>query len=186
MKNTYKIPEGCTSISIEQIGNKIVTEFETLQIKDLKVEPKVVDCVKYKYKGNFEYAIYIGSDSCSYLFKSRVCDGYIDSNNDQFMTFDQSDGSKTNLEILTHTQFQSEVNALGFEYNFKNGTFKALKWVPKENEAYWFITCDIKPFDTKNNNSSDDKEMIKAGNCFKTKSECESAIEKIKNVLKSK
>jgi len=29
MKNTYKIPEGCTSISIEQIGNKIVTDFKT-------------------------------------------------------------------------------------------------------------------------------------------------------------
>ena len=262
MKNTYKIPEGCTSISIEQIGNKIVTEFipsckfkdgdvifedgriiiykshigsesfnthaliyysidkevsyggyygesvescrmatkkekqllfdalskvskkwnaETLQIEDLKVDPKVGDCVK------------IGS---AYCIVGQVC-GDAFSEKNEWIRFEW-DGYKikqksyikftkyADIAILTPPQFQSEVNALGFEYDFKNDTFKEMRWVPKEGEKFWCVYFTFIPYSCTNDGESIDKELIKVGNCFKTKSECESAIEKIKNVLKSK
>ena len=271
MKNTYKIPEGCTSISIEQIGNKIVTEFETefkkgdiilkkyigsfnyilildyidkngriyylayirqgdirakiksdfglgcegdantslclatqsekqllfdalskvskkwnaetLQIEDLKVDPKVGDCVK------------IGS---AYCIVGQVC-GDAFSEKNEWIRFEW-DGYKikqksyikftkyADIAILTPPQFQSEVNALGFEYDFKNDTFKELRWVPKEGDRCFELSiflnelCVVEIIYA----SRYHKKTYDEGRTFKTKSECESVIEKIKNVLKSK
>ena len=262
MRNTYKIPAGCTSISIEQIGNKIVTEFipackfkagdvlfedgrimiyksykniesfnihaliyyyigkevsydgyygvpvescrlatakekqllfdalakvgkqwnaETLQIEDLKVVPKVGDCVKLKYGTSDTYLIKISKIRGIQISSGRyLCsDGEIDS--------DGCFNSYDSIEILTPTQFQSEVNALGFEYDFKSDTFKELKWELKLNSQYYFFDSLLdSPLITTNTECMRDKDRIALGNCFKTKSECESAIEKIKNVLKSK
>jgi len=244
MKNTYKIPEGCTSISIEQIGNKIVTEFETgfsrgdvviskqnwmciykhsgcyylglsqntnkldliestcptirlatqsekqllfnalaeagkqwnaeaLQIEDLKVEPKVGDCVKARYADKFFFGIFKGDSTTK---RVGTVDGV---GNGRFKTYDS-------IEILTPSKFQSEVNALGFEYDFNNDTFKELRWEPKKGDNYWHITTEFKAVELCNDDVAYDERKINAGNFFKTKSECESVIEKIKNVLKSK
>jgi hypothetical protein len=255
MKNTYKIPEGCTSISIEQIGNKIVTEFktgfkkgdilvasiesefiyisggsdkvifmidkgekyvqsetcidkyyhnirlatqpekqllfdalakagkqwnaETLQIEDLKVEPKVGDYVGMNYGiAGFVYCVV---KSNNHQIHSNF---FLDS-----LTGVQKYGAFSfykSVEILTPTQFQSAVNALGFEYDFKTDTFKEMRWVPKEGEKFWCVYFTLIPYPCTNDGESIDKELIKVGNFFKTKSECESAIEKIKNLLKSK
>jgi len=267
MKNTYKIPEGCTSISIEQIGNKIVTEFETpneykkgdvitanrgiiilerkineskfecyarlytnigdtnvdfggtydytsgqlrlatqsekqllfdalakagkrwnaetLQIEDLKVVPRVGDCVKLSNgNGRVLFFIYNGrSIYGGHKNKGDYIDSYGKICKENTLGFDYD---FCIIEILTSSKFQSEVNALGFEYDFKNDTFKEMRWVPKEGEKFWCVYFTFIPYSCTNDGESIDKELIKVGNCFKTKSECESAIEKIKNVLKSK
>ena len=39
MKQTFKIPDGCKEITIEQVGNQIVTTFEPK-----KYTPKAGDC----------------------------------------------------------------------------------------------------------------------------------------------
>ena len=255
MKNTYKIPEGCTSISIEQIGNKIVTEFETgfkkgdvisftilsewlaicespskyycvcnkeggvlmcitdklsgeedhrlatqsekqllfdvlaragkqwnaetLQIEDLKVEPKVGDCVKLAYSDGAKVYAKIKSSNNEIIFadfwysttRGIKTDG-------TFISYDS-------IEILTPTQFQSEVKALGLEYDFKNDTFKEMKWEPKKGEEFYSFN-GRKMVTEKWAGHYMDLERLDIGNCFKTKSECESAIEKIKEILKSK
>jgi len=180
MKNTYKIPKGCTSISIEQI-------------EDLKVEPKVGDCVKCTDSDD-------DGDKSVFYF---VCGGFdgdgdpMEKNycrlKDKEIQFDcvyfgyARDGF--NFQILTPTQFQSEVNALGFDYDFNNDTFKELRWVPKEGERCFFI-CVANKCELISNEilfkSVYHLEAFERGFVKKTKSECESAIEKIKNVLKSK
>ena len=256
MRNTYKIPTGCTSISFEQIGNKIVTEFipsckfkdgdvifedgrimiyksyrdnesfnihalicysidkevsydgdyrmpvescrlatakekqllfdalaksgkqwnaEALQIEDLKVDPKVGDCVKAIYE-----------DSSYFFGRYNGCSSVHRLESDKTLGFGSFTSYKQ-IEVFTPTQFQSEVNALGFEYDFKNDTFKEIRWEPKLNSQYYFFDSLLdSPLITTNTECMIDKDRIALGNCFKTKSECESAIEKIKNVLKSK
>jgi hypothetical protein len=99
-----------------------------LQIEDLKVEPKVGDYVKARYAGEFFFGIFKGDVSTN---RVGTVDG-IDTG--RFKTYDS-------IQILTPTQFQSEVNALGFEYNFKNDTFKELKWEPKEGERCFELTA---------------------------------------------
>jgi len=256
MKQEFNIPEGCNKVTIEQIGNKIVTEFETgfgrgdvviskqnwiciykhsgcyylglsqntnkldliestcptvrlatqsekqllfnalaeagkqwnaeaLQIEDLKAEPKVGDYVKL---------IYDDEENCVYCRILSINGKQIESES-SFATKEnrldcRSFCSYSTYRILTKSQFQSEVNALGFEYDFKNDTFKVLKWEPKTGEeifvlfttTYGNIKCKREIF----NNLEYQIESFENGFIFKTKSECESAIEKIKNVLKSK
>jgi len=265
MKNTYKIPEGCTSISIEQIGNKIVTEFEcspqkykdgdivlvnwdyahdapailkdynmgschvaiatdkdnmpiynhiitntniircanqsekqllfdalakagkqwnseTLQIEDLKVEPKVGDCVKCIYTNVTLYSKIMNALEDRLEFNSNLQvrkNTDIISHSKWFLNEPNS-----SIQILTPSQFQSEVNALGFEYDFKNDTFNELRWVPKEGDKVFTIYIDA--METLCQELIYNPKWHKTDNIFKTKSECESAIEKIKNVLKSK
>ena len=45
MKQTFNIPEGCKVVTVEQIGNQLITSFEPE-----KYEPKVGDCVKIIYQ----------------------------------------------------------------------------------------------------------------------------------------
>ena len=89
---------------------------------------------------------------------------------------------------MTEAQFQSEVNSLGFEYDFKNNTFNELRWEPKEGERCFELSIFLNElcvveilYDSRYHKKSYDE-----GRTFKTRLECESAIEKIKEILKSK
>lgn len=253
-KRTFPIPEGCKTVSIEQVGNQLITTFEpefkrgdivtfnngaigifkeiiknstmgvfysylNLEIsdmddlmhenncilseikglscdidrqllfdalakegkqwnaekcciEDLKVIPKVGDCVKALYNDEYFFGVYKGSrvdvDRVGNIEK-RVHEGW-------FNDYDS-------IEILSKAQFQKELNDRGFEYNFDNDTISELKWKPKKGEEFWFfngtLACNTNYADCRSDNS-----RIEFCNCFKTKEECEEAIEKIKNILK--
>ena len=153
---------------------------DTLEVEDLKVEPKVGDCVKLSDEDGASYLLVGFISGCricekgDYLFNKEI----IGKTNEFFEDY-------LKVEIVTLSQFQSEVNALGFEYDFESDKFKELKWVPKLNEHYYYFDgCLDSPILTNNTNCSRDKGNILLCNCFKTKAECESAIEKIKKLLK--
>lgn len=260
-KQTFTIPDGCKTVSIEQVGNQLITTFEpefkkgdiltgeyrglaniivldfisgstvylcrysvehnslnsnrasmvslfklrfatesekqllfdalakegkqwnaeTLQIEDLKVVPKVGDCVKIKGHGCFYYSIVSSFFSennrhnvhfGSYLFKDDdecfICNG-------------NGEWGLSDCEVLSKVQFQKELNELGFEYNFDNGTISELKWKPKHGEKYYYLNSEYTEYVT---DFKPDNQRISIGNYFKTEKECEEAIEKIKNVLR--
>ena len=90
--------------------------------------------------------------------------------------------------VLTKDQFQSEVNALGFEYDFKTDTFNESRWEPRIGDTCYLVDVNGRFIAGEfiYDSCMWHKLALKEGRIFKTKSECESAIEKIKNVLKSK
>jgi hypothetical protein len=160
---------------------------EKLQIEDLRVDPKVGDCVKLIRRSfnGFVFARISDIKGNSILYNARVKDDMIFNKNAEWVKYT---GDDSIVKILTPSQFQSEVNALGFEYDFKNDTFKELKWEPKEGDRCFELSiflnelCVVEIIYA----SRYHKKTYDEGRTFKTKSECESAIEKIKNVLKSK
>lgn len=159
---------------------------ETLCVEDLKVIPKVGDCVKaYDIDGSIRYLVV---DSIT--GHGRVCARgmYCYKEHSKSATLQ----SKTKClfsggfqyKILSEDRFQKELNDLGFEYNFDNDTIKEIKWSPKEGEAFYYFSGLLNPIKNTNTNNSAEKNLISDGNCFKTKEECEEAILKIKNLLK--
>jgi len=90
--------------------------------------------------------------------------------------------------VLTKDQFQYEVNALGFEYDFKTDTFNESRWEPRIGDTCYLVDVNGRFIAGEfiYDSCMWHKLALKEGRIFKTKSECESAIEKIKNVLKSK
>jgi len=155
---------------------------EKLCIEDLKVEPKAGDLVKLR-RGigkDFAYAKIKSIDEKNYYYESRLIDDMIHNNKGGWYISDN-----TTIEILTPDQFQSEVNALGFEYDFENDTYSVLKWKPKDNDLYYYFNttlnvCNIHYLRI----SSIDFLRFLNGNCFKTESECQEKIEQIKAILK--
>lgn len=62
------------------------------------------------------------------------------------------------------------------------------KWKPKDGEKYYTLPIYAKPdvIEDKNLKSYGDKNRIKFGNCFRTKSEAKSKLSAIKQILKGK
>ena len=153
---------------------------ETLQIEDMKVIPKADDCVRYEYKGEkYGYLVCKYTDNMNCHTKGdiygcgskRVKKGKADISLDSI------------FEILTPTQFQFELSYLGFVYNFENDTITVKKWIPKNGEVYFYFDSELSLKKHDYDVFDSDNERIKNGNCFKTKSECKAAIDKIKKVL---
>lgn len=137
MKQTFKIPDECKEISIEQVDNTIVTTFEPEFKKgDILVSDMGTICI-------------------------------------------------FNSQVLTPDQFKSEVKALGFEYDFESDTFKVMKWVPKEGDRCFELSISLNKLCVVEilYASRYHKKSYDEGRTFKTKSECEEAIVKIKSVL---
>lgn len=136
---------------------------EKLCIEDLKVEPKVGDCVKAKYPGGSYMGLYKGEG----IDTIRIC---VEELRIHTGLFDRP----KSIEILSKDQFQAELNALGFEYDFENDTISELKWKPKEGEFYYFVGVDFTTNSTQFSPAwSSDTRRVSVGNCFKTQEECD-------------
>jgi len=152
-------------------------------IEDLKVVPKVGDCVKLSRKNNELCILAVISEVVDgyYKYKSRII-GDIVYNEDGVWII----SNDTIFEILSKDQFQKELSDLGFEYNFEDDTFSELKWKPKDGEACFLI--DVNGNFIVNNiiysENSWTERAFNSGRIFKTFPECEEVITKIKNILK--
>ena len=160
---------------------------EKLCIEPLKVLPKVGDFVKYQFEGRFGYFISgeIKNDRVYQKGNTSVVDSrgriFGKENLYSLIPFDES----CRYEILTSEQFQTELNALGFVYNFEDDTITGLKWEPKYQETVYAIVF------TKNGLKGEKiaysngwKSQYYNGFIFKTESECQAKIDQIKNILK--
>ncbi len=262
MKQTFEIPKGCSKVTIEQVGNTIVTSFEEefkegdvcysdtmiwiektdgthyallgsdgnlwkeddlyfaankrhaaeseaqqlfdalaknskqwnaekLCIEDLKVEPKVGDLVKIT-SGRFIAYFQCNKDG-EFIFKNEFLNNVdgtfkIAGSNNSFEN-KLIYGNNENFEILTPDQFQSEVNALGFQYDFENDNYSVLKWKPKDGEICFStdyskadgFKCTKQCYDV---NSYWMSAWYNHGRLHQTESECLAKIEQIKAILK--
>jgi len=150
-------------------------------IDDLKVEPKGGDLVKITLNSSKSVLSRIDtSDRIELSYISRIYDGVNYNSIGHCRLTDI-----LSIEILTPDQFQSEVNYLGFEYDFENDSYSVLKWKPKDNDLYYYFNttldvCNIHYLII----SSIDFLRFENGNCFRTETECQEKIEQIKAILK--
>jgi len=166
-KQEFEIPKGCTKVTVEQIGNTIVTSFESE-----KYIPKVGDCVKSNYNG-FVCLFEVVKKSDNYISTKVTIDNYKEIESAEDLVQWNYTDCETTFEKITPEQLQSEFNKLGYEYNFETHEATKIKWKPKVRERYYFINsiCEISSF-TFDNTSSENK-LVEIGNCYRTKEEAE-------------
>ena len=165
-KQTFEIPKGCSKVTVEQIGNTIVTSFESE-----KYLPKVGDCVKL-YQGahlhNTGRVSHIAGDLIyfrpPYILSGKVWLEKKCAQNAEWFTFEQ----------LTTEDLQAEFNKLGYEYNFETHEATKIKWKPKNGETYYFISAlGERQGATFYDNNNFDKKMLTFGNCYRTPEDSE-------------
>ena len=179
MKQTFNIPEGCKVVTVEQIGNQLITSFEPE-----KYVPKVGDCVKLGY-GNGSYA---------YCLISETCCGWIYSKNtwineypnNSFVKFEDFGASRySSIEKITPEEFQAEFEKLGYVYDFETHTASKKRWRAGKFGKYYFIHSNLTILKACECCVPYDDELHNAGNYFKTREEAEAKAEEIKKLLKS-
>jgi hypothetical protein len=161
-KQTFEIPKGCSKVTVEQIGNTIVTSFESE-----KYLPKVGDCVRVTIEDCVYAFEVVATSPCCIWFKIcvKIAKGYFIENG--FFR------NTRNFTKITHEELQSEFNKLGYEYDFETHEATKIKWKPKEGEIYYYVSTGCKVIKAKNNNCYGDIELIKIGNCYRTPEEAE-------------
>lgn len=136
MKQTFEIPEGCKVVTVEQIGNQLITSFETE-----KYVPKVGDCVRLWYRKE-DLPVYCLIDSIDgrKLFAKNV---WIENNDGDKLSvaFENSNFVYyKSIEKITPEEFQAEFEKLGYVYDFKTHTAHKKQWRAKDGEDYYFVT----------------------------------------------
>ena len=136
MKQTFNIPEGCKVVTVEQIGNQLITSFEPE-----KYVPKVGDCVRLWYKKE-KLPVYclVNSIDGQRLFAKSVW-------------IENSDGDKLSIafensnfvyyksiEKITPEEFQAEFEKLGYVYDFETHTAHKKRWRAEHGKNYFFVT----------------------------------------------
>ena len=180
MKQTFNIPSGCTSVTVEQVGNQIITSFEPE-----KYIPKTGDCVKIKSNIDDDYVVcvfystnergnycnlgdYVGSSKYVYQDNSETAF------NEEFKI----------IEKLTPEEFQAEFAKLGYVYDFETHTASKIRWRANEGEQYFYVSSMFEVISDTEDFFSFDDNCYNTGNYFKTESEAKEAAEFLKQQLK--
>ena len=187
-RDANKDEENELFISLAEAGKQWNAEKRC--IEDLKVIPKVGDCVRIYEETSSRYCIvgivdehdeigekgqYLYSDGSGAKVEKKTMKVF---NKNAFIT-----------EILSKGQFQSKLNDLGFEYNFNDDTISELRWKPKDGEECYAISLKEGAFVCRrilfvSGEESFHDNAFKEGRIKRTIEECEEAIIKIKNILK--
>ena len=167
MKQTFNIHAGCKIVSVEQVGNQIITSFEPE-----KYVPKVGDLVRrisgcgshYIGEYNGDKELY----NCIDLEENKIKEK-------MYMIVDQG-----SFHQLTPEEFQAEFEKLGYVYDFETHTAHKKRWRAKLKRDYYYVgsTFDIE-VDREDAHSVDAKRH-KSGNYFETKEECQKYCDYLK------
>lgn len=175
MKQTFNIPEGCKVVTVEQIGNQLITSFEPEEY-----EPKVGDCVKV-----------ICPSGNTYFCEVSDVDGYKIGTKNVIITPDGvsfEDYSKSSahdsIEKITPEEFQSEFDKLGYVYDFETHTAHKKRWRAERAGEYYIINSLTDILKVKEFYCEDDDLLYSIGNYFKTQDEAEVKVNEIKKLLK--
>ena len=164
MKQTFEIPEGCKVVTVEQIGNQLITSFEPE-----KYEPKAGDCVKIIYPSGNKYFCEV-SDVEGYRIGSKnVCitpDGVAFENDNTYYTYDS-------IEKITTEEFQAEFERLGYVYDFETHTAHEKRWRAEYNEDYYFVDGCFEIEAVKDIRHRINNVHYKVGNYFKNEKDAE-------------
>jgi len=173
MKQTFNIPDGCSTVTVEQVGNQLITTFEPE-----KYVPKVGDCVKMQYNEKsvptfcLIYKIENGRIlSKNVWIKAREWFNAVLFEEANFSAYDS-------IEKITPEQFQAEFEKLGYIYDFKTNTASKKRWTPKKWDDYFSFGCEGA---TTWNDDNVDKWRLKNNVVFKTESERDEALIKFNN-----
>lgn len=164
MKQTFNIPEGCKVVTVEQIGNQLITSFEPE-----KYVPKVGDCVKMTYSSGNIY-FYEVSEVKGYQIGNKnviiTPEGVVFESFDDFVTY-------SSIEKLTPEEFQAEFEKLGYVYDFETHTAIKKRKRVAFGEFYYCADSIFKPHAWTEAGVDFDTTLFEAGNYFETKEECQ-------------
>jgi len=159
-------------------------------IEDLKVVPKVGNCVRCYNKetpNDYLYFVCGGFDDDGDPYEKN---GY-DVVNSKIVIGNLNIGyvgEGCAFEIISKEQFQKELSDLGFEYNFEDDTISELKWKPKDGDDVFILGLhkgELRPINVLFSKYYTSHIIaLNENRIFKTENECEEAITKIKNILK--
>jgi len=173
MKQTFQIPQGSKIVTVEQIGNQIITTFEAEEKSEEKYIPKVGDCVKRRIASGYVYGVLNDNGDFDYcVISPDNANGYI-----------QESWSCISLSFntrITPEELQAEFNKIGYEYDFETNTAKKQRWTPKEGEKYYFVQSDGSTSFFHNTSTHTDYALISFNNCYKTPIEAKKFSDYIK------
>ena len=127
MKQTFKIPDGCKEVTIEQIDNQIVTTFEPK-----KYTPKAGDYVKMYYTNSVSFC-----KINEVIGASVMCNTYISRN--ECFNKDGIFNMYSTIEKITTGEYKSEFEKLGYTYDEATDTASKKRWRAEEDGEYYFI-----------------------------------------------
>ena len=169
-KQTFQIPDGCKAITMEQIGNQIVTTFE--------VEPKFKDgdvlistntnvlCVFKRYTNLYKFESYTNNIKCTDL-----------------------DWLAGSFRLATPEEAQRLWNALakeGKRWNPETMEVEGIKkdrWRAKRGENYYFLDSRFIIIQACENSHTIDNIRYNSGNYFRTTGQAERAKPYIQKAL---
>jgi hypothetical protein len=167
MKQTFNIPDGCKTVSVEQIGNQIITSFEPE-----KYVPKVGDCVKITYNtGNvyFLEVTLVRFNGRSHIIHSGEV--VIGENGEIFKA--QIVSTFKSIEKLTPEEFQEEFEKLGYVYDFETHTAKKKRKMVAVGKRYFYADMFFEIYSYIDKRDSFDDQAFELGNYFETRAECQ-------------
>ena len=178
MKQTFNIPEGCKVVTVEQIGNQLITSFEPE-----KYEPKVGDCVKITYDTGNVYFLEVSRvlfDGQSPIVHSE--DVVICENGKIFKS--QIVFNFKSIEKITPEEFQAEFEKHSYEYDFETHTAHKKRWRAERGCEYFLFSNLLEVQTDIDVYASLDDKRYNIGNYFQTKEDAEMKANEIKKLLK--
>ena len=161
MKQTFKIPDGCKEVTIEQVGNQIVTTFEPK-----KYTPKAGDCVKMYYTNSVSFC-----KINEVIGASVMCNTHISRN--EYVNKDGFFNIYSKIEQITLEDYVAEFEKLGYTYDEATDTASKKRWRANLDREYYFMSGSFEVRIASELNSEKDDLMFKNGNYHKTKEQAE-------------
>ena len=157
-KQTFQIPDGCKAITMEQIGNQLVTTFEvesTFEDGDVVITENGRICIFKKYTGRNGFESYLSNSEQS-NFGWNV----------------------NNFRLATPEEAQQLWDALakqGKRWNPETKEVEPIRWRAKDDESYYFLDLGFIVVQAYECSHTLDDEHHKVGNYFRTKEQAEKA-----------
>lgn len=163
MKQTFKIPDGCKEVTIEQVGNQIVTTFEPK-----KYTPKAGDCVKMYYTNTVSFC-----KINEVIGASVMCNTYISRN--ECFNKDGLFNMYSKIEKITIEDYKAEFEKLGYTYDEATDTASKKRWRAEEDGEYYFIngSFEIQKIKERYAVRDESEKRFSIGNYHKTKEQAE-------------
>ena len=160
---TYDIPIGCDKITIEQVGNQIITEFipKVEELKDL-------DCYIIPNKPNDNYLIF-KDKSYVYLNKCAINSFILNKEEHVFTQWEV----KNDWRKITRSEMQAELAKHGKYFDFKEKVLKNLRWRAKKNCKLYFIDAYFKTGLINDYRNDLSNRLFEIGNYHQTKEQCD-------------
>ena len=161
MKQTFKIPDGCKEVTIEQVGNQIVTTFEPE-----KYTPKAGDYVKMYYTNTVAFC-----KINEVIGASVMCNTYISRN--ECFNKDGLFNMYSTIEQITIEDYKAEFEKLGYTYDEATDTASKKRWRANLDREYYFVSEFFEVRIAPELNFKTDDLRFKNGNYHKTKEQAE-------------